>query len=371
MTVGRSRMIVLCAGIACGPHALRAQSEFGTITGVVRDSAGNGIHDADVFLANGGLHVRTAGDGAFRLPRVAAGSVQVLVRRMGFRPSVTSAAVIAARTMEISILLTPVPEVLAAVRVQARPQPFDARLAGYRARVGHADGRFITRAQIDRLSNTGMIDALRRLPGVRVVEYRTGRSVSLGGAHCAPTVFVDGFAATGPTFDLDMIDLKSVEGVEVYTGSTSAPPELVPSSGKEGCGVIAIWSRPFQPRPQRASPEIDIDQLLARKLVFSASQVDSVTTYRGGAEPAYPYDELAAGLAGHALMEFVVDTLGAVEPGTIRVVSATDSSFSAAARNALANAEFNPAILGGRRVRQVVQMPFNFDPGTVRRPPVI
>ena len=51
MKVWQSRMIVLCAGIACGPHTMRAQSAFGTITGVVRDSAGNGIHDADVFLA--------------------------------------------------------------------------------------------------------------------------------------------------------------------------------------------------------------------------------------------------------------------------------------------------------------------------------
>lgn len=371
MTVGRSRMIALCAGIACGPHVLCAQSAFGTITGVVRDSAGTGIRDADVFLANGAVHVRTTRDGMFTLPRVAPGSVQVLVRRMGFRPSVTSAAVTAARTVEISIVLAPVPDVLPAVRVQARPQPFDARLAGYKARVGHADGRFITRAQIDRLSNTGMIDALRRLPGVRVVDYRTGRSVSLAGAHCAPTVFVDGFPATAATFDLDIIDLKSVEGVEVYTGSTSEPPELMPPSGKEACGVIAIWSRPFRPRAPAPSRKIDIDELLAQKVVFSPSQVDSVARYGGGAEPAYPDDQLVAGVAGRALMEFVVDTLGTVELGTIRAVSATDSSFSAAARNALAHAEFTPAILGGRRVRQVVQMPFDFDPRTPRRPPPV
>jgi TonB family protein len=51
-----------------------------------------------------------------------------------------------------------------------------------------------------------------------------------------------------------------------------------------------------------------------------------------------------------------------VEPATIQIDSATAPAFGEAVRQALRKAMFEPARLDGRRVRQVVEMPFDFKP---------
>jgi protein TonB len=49
-----------------------------------------------------------------------------------------------------------------------------------------------------------------------------------------------------------------------------------------------------------------------------------------------------------------------VERGTVRVVDATHPAFGEAARAAVAAMRFRPAEVGGRPVRQLVELPFEF-----------
>jgi TonB family protein len=63
---------------------------------------------------------------------------------------------------------------------------------------------------------------------------------------------------------------------------------------------------------------------------------------------------------GEAVAEFVVDTLGRVDPKSLRIVSATHALFANAARAALPRARYAPAELEGRKVRQIVVMPVRF-----------
>jgi hypothetical protein len=57
-----------------------------------------------------------------------------------------------------------------------------------------------------------------------------------------------------------------------------------------------------------------------------------------------------------ALIEFAVDTLGRPEARTARLVRATDPSYGAAALAIVPSLRFEPARLGGRRVRQLYEL---------------
>ena len=61
-----------------------------------------------------------------------------------------------------------------------------------------------------------------------------------------------------------------------------------------------------------------------------------------------------------ARAEFVVDTSGRVEPGSIRVLRTSHPLFAQAVERVLPLARFVPAEAGSRRVRQLVQQPFAF-----------
>ncbi|MEX0908183.1 MAG: TonB-dependent receptor plug domain-containing protein, partial [Gemmatimonadaceae bacterium] len=228
------------------------------------------------------------------------------------------------------------------------------------------EGHYITRDQLDRHDSPRFADALRTIPGVIVRPLRGsggGRTVAIRG-NCSPLVFFDGFPAAAGPVDLDMIDLASVEGIEVYSGLATVPPEFRSIQGTERCGVIAIWSRPFRPRPRRLAEARagELDRAVASPTVYTAAEVDEpAILVPGSVEPAYPDTLWQAGLSGRVVAEFIVGADGAIEQGTFSVASTTHPYFSAAVRTALETAIFRSAKLAGKGVRQLVQVPFVFD----------
>ncbi|MEP7347945.1 MAG: carboxypeptidase-like regulatory domain-containing protein, partial [Gemmatimonadaceae bacterium] len=77
----------LCAVACLTAGALPAQ-EVGTggITGIVRDTLGAAISGAEITLRGSPLRLETDERGEFKLAKVPAGSLTILVRRIGFRP---------------------------------------------------------------------------------------------------------------------------------------------------------------------------------------------------------------------------------------------------------------------------------------------
>ncbi len=59
-------------------------------------------------------------------------------------------------------------------------------------------------------------------------------------------------------------------------------------------------------------------------------------------------------------MQFVIDTTGRVDPRTIELLASTDYRFALACRETLPRMEFNPAEVEGRKVPEIVQLPFTF-----------
>lgn len=86
-------------------------------------------------------------------------------------------------------------------------------------------------------------------------------------------------------------------------------------------------------------------------------------TPTAGAAPRYPESLLSEGVEGRVIVQFVVDTLGYVELGSLKVIQTDHELFSEAVNNALQSMRFLPAEISHRKVRQSVRQPFVFDIG--------
>lgn len=94
--------------------------------------------------------------------------------------------------------------------------------------------------------------------------------------------------------------------------------------------------------------------------IFEPNQVERAVAVLATVRPAYPEMLRAAGIEGRVVVRFVVDTTGRVEPGSVTTIEATHPRFEQSVRAVLPHLRFAPAEVGGRHVRQLVEMPFQF-----------
>ena len=127
--------------------------------------------------------------------------------------------------------------------------------------------------------------------------------------------------------------------------------------------VFARLARPGEPR----------DTLRTRNPapLFTAlvPQEKQAATRPGTINLRYPASLQAGGFEGRVLLEFVVDTTGRADRGTVRDASPSTAAalapglrgayeqFVRSARDAVVDARFYPAEVGGCRVRQLVRLP--------------
>jgi protein TonB len=76
--------------------------------------------------------------------------------------------------------------------------------------------------------------------------------------------------------------------------------------------------------------------------------------------PRYPDMLRSANVEGEVLAQFVVDTTGRADMGTFKVLKSSHDLFTNSVRAALPQMRFYAAEIGGRKVKQLVQMPFQF-----------
>jgi protein TonB len=94
---------------------------------------------------------------------------------------------------------------------------------------------------------------------------------------------------------------------------------------------------------------------------YLATQVEvQVGIAQGSPMPKYPNILRSSGMEGSARFRFVVDTLGHVEMGTVEQILTSHEAFSVAVRSTLPRMRFTPATVGGRPVRQLVELPIIF-----------
>jgi protein TonB len=76
--------------------------------------------------------------------------------------------------------------------------------------------------------------------------------------------------------------------------------------------------------------------------------------------PRYPERLRAAGVSGRVVVRLVVDTTGRIEPASVVIRESGHDLFTQAVLAVIPSLRFTPAEAGGRRVRMLVDLPFEF-----------
>ena len=99
-------------------------------------------------------------------------------------------------------------------------------------------------------------------------------------------------------------------------------------------------------------------------LMTESTVEKAILAIPGTSKPRYPSMLQSAGVEGDVRAQFIVDTLGRVEAGSVKILATSHDLFGASVRDALMRARFTPAEVGGRKVRQLAEQVFTF---TIKR----
>ncbi len=238
----------LLAFLAFGADDARAQQ--GALRGVVTDSSGTPIRDADVGLVGLKRLARTDDEGRFAFTKLHPGTVDLSVRRLGFHARIERFVVTPLGVDSVRVALMAQPEVLEAIEVSESERRKRGWIEDFYRRRINGIGTFVTRDEIVARNSFAPSDMLRSTPGVRFVRVPSGKGVRFTYARvmdirrdCPPLIWVDGQRAPG--MEIDDLPLTDIEGIEVYTGPSTTPTQFSQSlSSRLTCGTIAIWTRP-------------------------------------------------------------------------------------------------------------------------------
>ncbi len=135
-------------------------------------------------------------------------------------------------------------------------------------------------------------------------------------------------------------------------------PVLLPPGTETIPGVPPL--SPTTPGDPRTLGPIDESRGGGPGVLWAPELVQEAPTLLTAPVPAYPARLREAGIQGRVVLEAIVDTLGRVEPGSLRVVASDRDDFNAPAIAAIGAALFRPARVFGRPVRVLVRVPVAF-----------
>ncbi len=186
-------------------------------------------------------------------------AVIIHAERMGYQENTTPTLYFDNHAFfKLELRLDPDAVLLAPLEVVGRSDVDSSPLLdGFRFRLRHGTGIYITRNQVEKAHPMYVSDLLRDVPGVNLVGQGSGSRpvVQVGrsaGRDCVTQIFVDGFLVNrrtltmsgyrGDVFRLDdHVSPESIEGIEIYRGVSTVPAEFL--NGDAACGVIAVWTR--------------------------------------------------------------------------------------------------------------------------------
>ena len=149
---------------------------------------------------------------------------------------------------------------------------------------------------------------------------------------------------TLPTIDLSKVVTNEADfsGKGVKGGSANG---VEGGTGKEGDKGTKAG---VKEEPEHSGPYMEF-------------QVEKVVEKIGGDAPEYPPSLRDAGVTGEVLAQFVVGENGRYEGGSLKILKSSNPAFTAAVKAALPGMRFSAAQIGGKKVAQLVQMPFQFN----------
>ncbi len=239
----------LFAMIVSTSVAAQQSAGVGAVGGVVRDSAGKPIRDAEISVAGRGSSVRSDSNGVYQLAGVRPGRAVIHFRRFGYAPASLPANVDAGKTTSVNVVLADVVQDLPGMLITDQMERARQQLRDFYHRRESMAGFFLTRADIEKRNPMNMSDMLRLMPGAMLIPQSFGGTAvlrfarsAMPGRDCPPQYFVDGVMTHG--MNIDDIDPSDIEGVEVYSGPSRVPPQFNDTRiGTSACGVVVVWTR--------------------------------------------------------------------------------------------------------------------------------
>ena len=118
----------------------------------------------------------------------------------------------------------------------------------------------------------------------------------------------------------------------------------------------------MRPMPFRRRSLLAASLLLVASRTASAQEPAPVEVDSGCLAPVYPQILKMAGVSGRITLSYVVDTAGAVDTATIRVITTTHDLLVAPPRRAASACRYRPALRAGVHLRARVLRRFTFEP---------
>ena len=101
--------------------------------------------------------------------------------------------------------------------------------------------------------------------------------------------------------------------------------------------------------------------LITRDNAYQEYQVEQPASLaQASGHPRYPDILKQAGVEGEVIASFVVDTTGLPDASTIKIIKSTHQLFENSVVAAIPAERFVPALVGGKKVKQVVMQPYMF-----------
>ena len=211
------------------------------LTGRVIQSAGLPVPGAQVAIEGTPNVARTDSLGRYRLEGLPSGTVEAVVRRIGFA-SLSQAVMLNQREPRRVDFQVSDARVLAAVRVVGK---MDTGLdkVGFNERKLHASGHFLTPDEIEKRQPTLFTDLLQVMSGIKVESGSGGRVIASSRPGGCVNLFIndsrfESYEAgdVDNTFAVDMVG-----AVETYSSSLDTPVQFqVPG---RSCATVVMWTK--------------------------------------------------------------------------------------------------------------------------------
>ncbi|MFA6166557.1 MAG: hypothetical protein WC700_08080 [Gemmatimonadaceae bacterium] len=255
--------------------AVTAEAQSGrSLTVRVKTPGGQPVPYA-VISVDGAPYRIADESGALTLVMASRDSLPVLVKRIGFRPF-DGWAKRGAGGDNYEATMQPLAAVMDTVRVTAR-QVTPLSRTGFYDRVDRVKksamlGEFISPEELEVRNLSRLSDMLQGRQYSRIATFNfNGRRQPIvqGRARCPMNIIVDGqyvknttqeanvsevplsiragrsSSEGAPLITLDeIVDGRSIMGIEIYPSIANAPAELIPTASHGGCGLVAIWTGP-------------------------------------------------------------------------------------------------------------------------------
>ncbi|GAC1516975.1 MAG: hypothetical protein NVS1B4_15420 [Gemmatimonadaceae bacterium] len=151
---------------------------------------------------------------------------------------------------------------------------------------------------------------------------------------------VTAVSSGGPSFDARAVDAVRKAGADRIAG-------LLPPSYRRDTLAVIVRFGPVAEEHTMAT--VWLSELVAPRPV--------------GVNPPPPYPAVHRdGRQGRVVVIAMVDTLGAVDARSVRVVSATDNAFAESVLGVLPSWHFEPAVVRGCKIAREIRLPFDFGP---------